>query len=326
MSDTHESPGSQHTDYGPQEPVTDYATALRGPEVATGVHTRFSSSDSLTTEPTADANMQVMVFSLAKLAEKHPEYQQLIGATTNVVIQNSMRRLLTVKPDLYDLDTNVDEQRRHEEEIQEAQKFYDVMVVFFERRKVQDTEEQKMVFSSKAERKKLEFMRVMLKACIEGVQLVDFEATLGDEEKEIYEELKPQRFRKAIVSGQIRRETPEETPARKSEETPNRETQRKLFTEELRTVTEAQITFTTQAEGEEQIKQLKLQIKKLKEKPKKDKDLKKPQTPGSSPSGSKSTTPSSSRGSSPPRTHVSPSEVGTKKTIGQIFDQMRSNE
>jgi hypothetical protein len=330
MSDTHESPGSQHMDYGPQEPVTDYATALRGPEVARGVHTRFSSSDSLTIEPTADANMQVMVFTLEKLAQKHPEYQQLIGITANVVAQNSMRRLLTVKQDLYDHDTNVGEQRRHEEEIQEAQKLYDVMVVLLERRKMQDTDEQRVVLYKlyKAEHQKLELMRVMLKACIEGVQLVDFEATLGDEEKEIYEELKPQRFRKAIVSGQIRKEAPEVTPAQNSEETSNRETQRRLFTDELRTVTEAQITFTTQAEGAERIKQLQLQIDELKKpkKPKKVKEPKKPQTPSSSPSETPSTTPSSSRGSSPPRTLVSSSEVGTKKTIEQIFDHMRSNE
>jgi hypothetical protein len=90
MSDTHESPRSQHMDYGPQEPVTDYATALRGPEVARGVHKRFSSSDSLTIEPTADANMQVMVFTLEKLVQKQPEYQQLIGITSNVVVLNSM--------------------------------------------------------------------------------------------------------------------------------------------------------------------------------------------------------------------------------------------
>jgi hypothetical protein len=65
-----------------------------------------------------------------------------------------------------------------------------VTVVFLERRKMQDTDEQRVVLK-KAERQKLELMRVMLKACIEGVQLVEFEAMLGDEEKEIYEELKP---------------------------------------------------------------------------------------------------------------------------------------
>jgi hypothetical protein len=122
MSDIQESPSSHHMDYGPQEPVTDYATALRGPEVARGVHTRFSSSDSLTIEPTADANMQVMVFTLEKLAEQHQEYQQLIGVTTNVVVHNCMRRLLTVRQDLYEHANNVGEQRHHEEEIQEAQK------------------------------------------------------------------------------------------------------------------------------------------------------------------------------------------------------------
>jgi hypothetical protein len=330
MSDTQESPSSQHMDYGPQEPVTDYATALRGPEVARGTHTRFSSGGSITIEPTADANVQVMVFNLEKLVETHPEYKKLIGATTNVKIHNMMHRLLTARPDLYDDAKDVGEQRYHEEEIQEAQEYYDTIVMLLERRKLQDTDEQRVVWK-KEERQKLELMRKMLKASIEGVELVDFEKKLSSEEYEIFLELKPQRFRKAIVSHQIPNVTPEENP---SEEKSYRETQRRLFKDELSSVTEAQITFTTQEKGvEPNAEQLQLHLDKLNEEKrlkKKSKTLKKakelkPQTPGSSPSGTASTTPSSSRGSSPPRSHVSPSEVGAK-TIEQIFDQMRSNK